>query len=356
MLTNHQYQPSDINLSDKESDIFKCCRKDTPEDPTCSDCCYDTWKDELKSVVQQYNKVEEKAAQAKKKLSFATDKYQRFKTWLDELNKAEELARKICDQLEIIAGQSDKIWFNSCKAVDAIEILYCMLRDFYMQVDYIKKRYDELQNCINQNNDPALVKDKGILKCLTDYFARLNAIIITRDELIKSIVEAVKIANLIRNSISTQDCNDEFDPCDPNNKPCNCNETSASYYGFKTIICEWYCSFGCDEACVPCGGGTGTGNPGQSSASARSEGPTTTPAEPVGLCSSECELEPGFGFPICNNPYKCELEDCYKKAEEDTKKAGEELKNANREKESLLACKQSLEKAIAEVDPSIRCK
>jgi hypothetical protein len=61
-------------------------------------------------------------------------------------------------------------------------------------------------------------------------------------------------------------------------------------------------------------------------------------------------------FPICKDPYyKC-VDDQYladKKAAEDLAK---ELLKETKKKESLLACKQSLESAIKEVDPKLRCK
>ncbi len=119
--------------------------------------------------------------------------------------KAEDLARAICNQLEIMAVQSDKIWLNAGKATSAIEILFCMIKDFYSRIDYIKKRYEELQRCITANNDPSLVKGQGLLKCLEDYYTKVEGVIKTRDELIKMMVDAVKLANLIRNNISTKE-------------------------------------------------------------------------------------------------------------------------------------------------------
>jgi hypothetical protein len=351
MLTKHKYEHADKleKIKDKESDLFKCCRKDTPpEDPTCIDCCYDTWQDELKEINQKHAKATERAAQAKKKLDFANDKKTRFKTWLDELDKAENIARKICHQLEIIASQTEKIWFNSIKATDAIKILFCMIRDFYMQVDYLKKRYDELQNCINLNNDPALAeKDKGILKCLTDYYKKLDDIIKTRQEIIKQIVEAIRLANLIRNSMSTQDYPLGYNPCDPNHKPCHCHGNDKVYYGFKTIICEWYCAFECDEKCKPC-----EERDKQQQKQAGHEAPH---AEHHHLCSHHCELVPVFNFPICNNAYRCELKECYDRAEQEVKDREVNLKEADKEKGALTACKESLQKAIDAVNPKGRC-
>lgn len=346
MLTKHNYQKTETDL--QEGKIFDCCRKDVPGDSGCEDCCYDSWKDELKRVNQSYSETVEKCQQIKNSLSFIIDRRNKFKTWLDELLKAEDLVKKICNQLEIIASQSDKIWFNSGKAVEAIEIVFCMIRDFYMRVDYIKKRYDELQACINANNDSSLVKGQGLLKCLEDYYAKLDGVIKTRDEIIKLAVEAIKISNLLRNHISTNDVTSEFDPCNPG-APCNCSTDGPSYYGFKTIICEWYCSFGCDEECVPCA--DKTTQPTQAS-SQKQVGSGIKDAKP----SEACELEPMFEFPICNDEYKCRVEKWYKADEQNVKDLSEELMEITKEKESLQACKSSLERAIAEVDPKKRCK
>jgi hypothetical protein len=362
MLTRHKYEHAHHldKIRNKEGDIFKCCRKDIPEDPTCTDCCYDTWQDEYKEVIQKYTKADERYTQAKKRLDFAIDKKARFKTWLDELDKAEDIARKICHQLEIIASQTEKIWFNSIKATKAIEYLFCMIRDFYMQVDYLKKRYDELQNCINLNNDPALAeKDKGILKCLTEYYKKLNDVINTRDEIVKQVVDAIRISYLIRNAMSTQDYPHGYNPCDENHRPCRCHDSEKVYYGFKTIICEWYCAFECDEKCKPCeekerrqqkqsGDDRYLHEHHHSHEHDHSH-------EHHHLCSDHCELKPVFEFPICNNDYRCELKECYERTEQEVKDREENVKNADKEKGALTACKESLQKAIEAVNPKSRC-
>ena len=344
MLTKHKYIKSEEDLT--KGKIFDCCNTNVPGDTTCEDCCYDTWRDELKKVNQRYSEAVENSLQIKNSLTFITDRRDKFKTWMDELLKAEDLARKICNQLEIIAVQSDKIWYNSTKAVAAIEIVFCMIRDFYMRVDYIKKRYDDLQICINNNNDSSLVKGQGLLKCLDDYFIKLDAVIKTRDEIIKLAVEAVKLCNLIRNNISTSETIEGYDPCNTP-KPCNCTTDGPSFYGFKTIICEWYCSFGCDEDCVPC-----IENNGQPAPTQKTMGSGIGDSNPA----VSCELEPTFNFPICNDEYKCRVEKWYKDDEQKVKDLSTTLKEATKEKEALQACKSSLQKAIIEVDPTNRCK
>lgn len=345
MLTNHNYQRISSDW-DKET-ILDCCTKQTPDDPTCIECCYDTWQDELKKVTQQYNSAKENADQLQKKLAFITDRRNKYRKWLDELNNAQDLALDICNQLELIAVQSDKIWYNSCKAVDAIEILFCMIRDFFMQIDSIKTQYDDLQNCITNNTDPSLVRGQGILKSLDDYKAKLDIVIKLKDDIIKNIIAAVKIANLIRNNISTKDCPDKdhpYDPCADNPTPCVGDD--YSYYGFKTVICEWYNAFKCDEACVDTATTTTTESKTQSG--------TNVIESDCG--DDSCELLPTFDFPICNNSYKTCVQNWLTADETMYIDLISQLQKANKQKEALTACKNSLDKAIKAVDPKERCK
>ena len=371
LIKHNNYQKSKVSIEDG-SDIFNCCRKETPEDPNCTDCCYDTWRDELKDVVKNYAEKQEKAQLLQKRLSFITDRRNKFRTWLDELNKAEELARKICGQLDVIASQTDKIWFNACYAVQAIEVLFCMLRDFYSQTDRLKSRYDVLQKCIDNNNNPVLVKDQGILKCLKEYYDKLAAVIKTRDEIIKAIVEAIRIANLLRNHINTTSCQvkkcppngtdgntNTYNPCAPDNKPCDCNPSpnKEPSYGFKTIICDWFCAFGCDCDCAPDEDPCKETSVQQPQEANQAKYPPPPPNPKPGPCKDYvCDLEPIFGFPICKNEYKCCIKQRYESDDSCVRQLESDLKDANKQKESLLACKQSLDKAIAEVDPKIRCK
>ena len=87
--------------------------------------------------------------------------------------------------LIVTASARNNWWFNSCKAVEAIQILFCMIKDFYKQIDYLQKRYDELQVCLNNNRDSALEKGKGILKYVDEYAQKLKLILNTRDEIIR---------------------------------------------------------------------------------------------------------------------------------------------------------------------------
>lgn len=351
MLTQHHYNPSNKDIGEG-SKIFDCCRIQPPDDPKCSDCCYDNWNDELKDVSARYTNTVEEVLQIQNRLTLVVDKRNRFKKWIDELNDAEEKARAISDQLEILANQSQKIWYSACKANEAIEILFCMIRDFYYQVDEIKKRYDSLQNCINNNTDPALVKDQGILKCLGEYYKKLEEVIKTRDELIKAVVEAIRLAQLIRNNISTRNCpcdDDNYDPC-KKDKVCDCKEP-GDFYGFKTIICDWYCAFHCNDTTRPCDDDEEVTKSKNQSAQ-QSNDSSNDP------CKQEiCHLKPCFDLPICNNSnYKKTISELYEKDSKCVTNLSDKLKDKNKEKEALDACKKSLESAIKEVNPKERCK
>jgi hypothetical protein len=209
----------------------------------------------------------------------------------------------------------------------------------------IKTQYDDIQNCITNNTDPSLVKGQGILKALDDYKAKLDIIIKLRDDIIKNIVAAVKISKLISNNISTRDCNDNFDPCTKDPKPCAGNDI---FYGFKTVICEWYKAFKCDVLCVDAGTTDTSG--------------TNTQANQTNMntiqddCGDEnCELLPTFDFPICNNSYKACVQKWLAADETEYTDLTSKLQKANKEKEALTACKNSLVKAIKAVDPKTRC-
>jgi hypothetical protein len=364
MLTNHNYDP--IN-TEWDQDVLECCKNENPDDPTCTDCCYDSWQNELKIVTQSYSQANEKADQLQSKWNLFSDRKITYKTWVDELEKAENYARDICFQLELIAIQSDKIWFNSCKAADAIEILFCMIRDYFMQIDLLKTIYDDLQNCITKNNNSSLVKGQGILKYLDDYKQKLDVVLKGRDDIMISILEAIRLSKLITNQVSTRDCHDKnnnYVPCAEGQKPCT-NSNGNEYYGLKTIICEWYNDFACD---VPCKNEIDQDNQQQyqqqnqqqyqqQSQQGQYSQNSNNQQNNEDECESEnCELLPTFDFPICNNSYKKCIEKWLADDESKLTELTTELQEAKKNKEALIACKTSLDNAIKAVNPKDRCK
>lgn len=332
MITEHVYETLDREVWEKK--IEECCDKENQDDPKGCDCCYDTWINELKEVKTKYSEAEEQARQVAAELAFVSDRRNKLKNWYDELTKANDLSRQLCDQIEVFIDQIEKVSVNTKLAVKAIRILYCMIRDFYMQVDLIKEKYEYLQNCIRCLNDPALAPGKGIVKCLEEFGQKLEILIATRDELIKMLMAAIYQAYRIRKNIGKD-------------------------YGLLTVVTEWRTALHCEESCTDA-----EETPNQSSAKNQ---PTakTKPVEkepcddddPNDPCKDQlCNLEPILHFPICKDPYYKETGDKYTRDKACAEKLAKELVDLNKKKESLLSCKVSLEAAIKEVDPKTRCK
>jgi hypothetical protein len=217
-----------------------------------------------------------------------------------------------------------------------------MIRDIYMQIDELGTLYIDLQNCVTRNNDAALNKGQGIFKYLDDYKTKLDATVKTRDDVIKNIVMAIQLSSLIRNGISTKDCSTDpnYNPCAPDDTPC-ASVTGAVYYGFKTVICEWYNDFACSVACV---------DPPPTTP------PATTTTTPTADCNPNCELIPTFDFPICNNSFRGDVQTWVDADNALLITLNQQLNDAKKRREALLACKTSLDAAIKVVDPAARCK
>jgi len=328
MLTQHVYETLDIKIW--EPKIKECCDKENPDNPAGCDCCYDNWQIELKDVKVKYSQSEEKARQLKDELTIVSDRRDRLKKWYDELTTANDLAGKICDQLDVFLTQTGKVATNTDLAIQAIKTLYCMIRDFYMQVDLIKTKYDRLINCIKCLNNPAFGAGQGIMKCLEEYGKKTDAVIATRDELVKQLMTVISIA-------------------------CRINHNIAPAFGLTTVLTDWKtvfnCGVGCDDTTEPpCPPPTGHGATGKAAATRQQE------EETPDSCLGACNLVPVLLFPICKDPYyKC-VDDQYKADKKAAEDLNKDLLKENKKKEALLACKQSLESAIKEVDPKNRCK
>src|SRR5579872_7199412 len=150
-----------------EEKVKRCCPEPPPQpNPPGSDCCYNTWEWELKKVNWELKEVTNELTHVQKHLAVVTTRYNRLKQWHEELSTANELAFKICRQLEVIEAQLVNICKNTRFTFKAIEILYCMIREFYCTVDILQEKYDCLMNCIKCLNNPALTTTQGIGKYL----------------------------------------------------------------------------------------------------------------------------------------------------------------------------------------------
>lgn len=314
MLVIHNYYP----LPDEwDRDTKECCADQPGDDPKGSDCCYDAWRNQLDLVNRSFKEADEKAKRFQKQLDSAIAFRDKYKTWHDDLLKANDLANYICQHLQVLAAHVDNICCTTQSSVNAINILYCMVRDLYIRVDTLKDKYDELLNCIRGLNRPEL--NGGIIDCLIAYYKKLEAVIATRDKLIELLVKAIKIAYQVNSAI-------------------------CSRYGLQKIILEWQITFNCVPA-----------NDDESQYKGKHKPEEN---EESGGLTETCDLVPMLTFPLISTDdgYSSALVGEQKKWEDKIKDLIEQLVAANKEKEVLLANKENLVKAIQEVDPKNKCK
>lgn len=297
--------------------ISECCESKVSTEVPGGDCCYDTWQDKLNKVKTEVNEVTEAAKLCKDQLEIVAMRRDKLKIWVDELTKIDEFADSICDQLELLENQTESISNNTGKAVKAIKILFCMIRDFYSQLDFIHSQYDELMNCIKCLNHPLLVEGQGLVKCLEEYFAKLEAVEKTKASIIQSILKAIHLASKI-------------------------DENLEKKFGLRQIISCWQKVFDCDEGCD------------DENSVQRSKQQTKSEQKEACL-DLNADWDPMITLPICNDAYYLCIKERYEADVKNAKDTSKDLKEKNKKKEKLLACKESLEAAIQEVDPKARC-
>ena len=307
-------------IAEWESRVKECCEKKTPgnsEDPPTGtgDCCYDGWMAEYNEVTAQLNAADKEVTAITNHLNYMKTQRDFWKTWYDELTKADDFARKICNQLEIILHHLHRIEKNSALTVRSIQLLYCMIRDFYMQLDLLKRKYDALINCIACISNPALTAGKGIRVFIDDYGKKLDAVIATRDSLLDAFVAAIHLANRLDKNL-------------------------GHHFGLHTVLQEWKKAFHCEEHCY----GGRIDRPHHHHHHEQGEGQI----EDIGL-------SPMLEFPICDSPYYDEISDIYEEDNVLVDQLNTQLLEVTKQRDKYKAWKDGLDAVIKAVDPAARC-
>lgn len=308
-------------LAEWEPKVRECCDKKKPgkpEDPTTpptGDGCFDGWMEEYNEVTAQLNAADKEVTAITNHLNYMKTQRDFWGTWYDELSKADELARKICHQLEILLHHLHRIGRNSALTVRSIRILYCMGRDFYMQIDFLKRKYDGLIACIQCINNPGLPAGKGIRLLIDDYGKKLDAVIATRDALGEAFIAAIDLANRLDKNL-------------------------GHHFGLQTVLKEWKKAFKCEEHCY-----------------GEQRQREHRPHHPV---QGEGQIEntgliPMLEFPICDSNYFAEISTIYDEDSEVVNKLTAELLEVSKLRDKYKAWKDGLDAVIKAVDPATRC-
>ncbi|HEY4337369.1 MAG TPA: hypothetical protein VGM89_15770, partial [Puia sp.] len=214
-----------------------------------------------------------------------------------------------------------RIGTNTRLTVKALNLLYCMIRDFYMQLDYLKVKYTDFTNCLKCINNPELSPTTGIGPLVDDYGKKLDLVIGTRDAVLAALVALIDAANRINKNID-------------------------HHYGLKTILKEWKKIFNCEESCTGDGGKVGYLDKfGQFHKTEKKE-------------EDEFEnvaLRPALRFPICNSWYYSEVGLMYQEDQSQVESLSTQLLVDTKERDKFKAWKDGLEAVMQASNPATRC-
>jgi hypothetical protein len=296
-----------------------CCPppKTTPDPPPLQDpdCCYNSWLHKQYFVNKDLAEVNNELDHLGKDLNVVNDRLGRLTAWNTELVTANDLAFKICHQLELIDSQLIEIEINTEATKKSIAILICMVREFYFTVDLLHVRYDRLINCIKCLNNPALTLTAGIGKCLSDFGVALTAVVATRDGLIQQVMAVYSAAVGLHQQL-----------CDGN-------------YGYKRLITIWLETLSCGDRCTEGFWGFNPARQGSKEANM----PDAYWPKPV------------LRLPICNEAYVHKINELYRLEKEIAKELTERQTEKTKRKNHLTTVQTGLNKAIQEVQPTARC-
>lgn len=309
-------------ICNPEAELFNCCDNNPGGETPGGDCCNDLWKQDLVQVTADWKKASAQAAYIETEYKFAVEWKGKLKTWHDEWEQTNEKVDALCRQLGLFVTHLEKICFVTSKTAEAVEILFCMAEDLYVRVDKLKSKYDHLRQCIDGMKRPELASGTGVIKYIEEYGVKLDAVIATRDELIKAIAKALELAYGLHINLCEQ-------------------------YGLKQVLQYWRNKFNC--AGESSDGDCGCDSPPQQQ---QQQQYGKGPGENKG--KKHCKLEPKLSFPIDEDDYFTDLEQEYEDAAQDVETLKADLDKAKEERDALQACKESLEKAIQEVDN--KCK
>jgi hypothetical protein len=314
-MINKLIYPKDLLLDDKK---IACCPpirepKQPPsgQDP---DCCYNTWQHELDHVNRVLASRNSELAYINKDLKASTDRLDRLFAWNSELVLANGLAIKMCAQLELIEGQLIVVCRNTEYTRQGVELLVCMVRDFFGTVDELQIRYDRVTNCIKALNNPALTLTSGIGQILNNFGTALAAVAAMCDTLIQQVITVYSAAVGLHDQI-----------CD-------------NGHGYRKLIGIWKETLGCHIPCQEEYWGAD---------------PKRQTAQPPNM-PDPFWLDPILQLPLCREGYVYEINELYRSEKKLVKQLTDDQTRVTREINHLTMVQLGLTSGIKEVQPSVR--
>lgn len=297
------------------------CVPDTPPGGNAGDDCITSWKDKKDAANKTLKEAIAEVQMRSEALKYATEWEARLKTCYDNIYKTAEVADKVAREIDGFKAQVGRVCTNAECTVTALELLYCQTREIFEPcIRELVDMMDHVKDCLKCITDPALVRDKGILKVLTEYDQKLREIEALQFDTLKKIVAALKCANILYYSICSGGKDQDYS-CDAlmdelGQLHCNFDNT-ANNPDDPVVSVPLDCKR-VVEVCDP---------------------PSTSSV----LISS---LVPVPVFPLKTDPYFSNTETQYTNAQTEKEAAKGCLDKAKKEKEAAQACYDSLVAAI----------
>ncbi len=268
--------------------------------------CIEKWKSDLHKASNALTKKQAKLNKAEAMYANAQMWAKKLEDLCTSLENTDGLSKDVLEEIGQIDSALETVCTNTACIREVLDILYCIIKDFYECTDALKQKLADIKREIECLNDPGLNANTSIvIKCIEDLCAKIDEALKTQQELIKKLIEVIRCASQLHASLCDSDC---------------------SLY---TLIKELERLF--------------------------STGPEENEAD-CNTDSCDATLQPKPSMPLDCDPYYEELKETSKKAESERETAAEERSTLRKKRDSLQSLKSSLEDAIEAAQAAKDCK
>lgn len=272
-----------------------------------ADTCVEKWKDKKDVAKRDLDEIIAEAEQAKKALEYAVAWESKLKWYFGNIEKTAELSDNLRRELSVMIAQVERVCKNAECTVEALKCLYCQVQNVYTEsATSLVAILELLQKCIKCITDPALVRDKGITKAISDLEIKVKELDALYLDSIKKVIEALKCALVLFHSICEDHVRDED------------YETDSLHSELEGLY---------DRL---------AGN--------------KVVSDALECVATSQKLEPIPSFPLKQDQYYTSVVDQFANAQAATGTARDEYDRLKKEKEGLQACYNSLVDAIQTAD------
>ncbi len=270
--------------------------------------CLQMWKKNLISTKNALEEANAHTSLAKKEWENAAAWEYTLKSYWENVEESNKIIVAICNELKLFGKHAERVCENTECTVRSIEILFCLLVEFFSCTDKLKDYVSEIEREIECLNDQEINANSSIiLRCLKDFLSKLNEATQKQHEVIKMVIDLLKQSKGIYAEICANSCSLKHILKDLEDSFCGDCDSEADH--------------DCDDE-----------------------------------DSCNATIEPKPKMPLEDDPYYKETRRQYEKSKEEAKKAKEKYDDRRDKSESLTACKKSLEEAIDAAEATKECK